>query len=441
MELQFLPICGFILPFFVLALCGRLFKSFSPAAGAALALFTAYQLTGFSYSVDFYGWSLCLYLTFITIYVRLLLRKELRLAVILFLVFVLSNFFYYRIEMWMLVTTLAVSITLSLTRKVQRKAGWNVKRSPAMSAAFIVIFLGFNSILYLSFVPDASTIIAGTSVSDFFSKLAYMFTGSGIGVGGYKYTEPASFWSSWLTFGLILTIAIPIFYGVSKDLRRRTGFRSIPLHNMPIASNLKWAILVTGVCDGFVYSAMGVFSIVYLYALFPFVSAISLGQIHPNARHFKHVSRIFFVSLVILSIVLFALGVNLGQYGGKSKYDDVRPGANWLVGSTNATGPVLSDINTYAKFIMLNHSNRIDPTPPMYDTSVYGQVVGNHEYSNELPKLASFVIINEKSADSPLVTINWQVFQPIGWHLQEINSNQNIDKIYDDSMVSILKPL
>ena len=413
-DLQFFPIGYLLSPIILFVLTNKLFNSLIVSTFLTLSfIFNPSQITAF-YSIFAYSFAFPLYLSFILVYFNLLRhRKDPAEIIILIILFISCNYIHYTITFWMILFLLSINGYLYITKKFSN----NLTQSLLISC--FVIFFYFNKVLYKSYLPEISAGIDTTS-THFLLKLPFF---SNTFSSEYFYLRPfeINFISSLHLFVVLALVMVGIFF---VDIKR--------VINKTFSSDfnflLRFSLLFTGFLDVILYSIRGDVSTKYITVMFPFVIFSYLMV------EFKKYTKIIILLLSLLLIVKLFLFVNLDYIGNpSSSYKEINPSAEWYLSNTKDDLTLSTDLGIYG-ILLVNSDKNISLKYMPYDSDIYKCIIN---VNKDKPKF-DYLILDMKST-CPIYGFYWNRFKPLTNYRDSIYENKNLNKIYCDQNVWIMR--
>lgn len=180
------------------------------------------------------------------------------------------------------------------------------------------------------------------------------------------------------------------------------------------------------VSETIVYVLAGAFITRLYFLLFPFF-ALYYILTHLSTPTFP-VAAAFLLVLCLLSSGIFYLTITNGGLNHVERHD-VDPAANW-VSNYNHQLPVRSDLYTLT-YVPLERDIKIQ----RYNLERYQELVGDEEITKPV-----IILLNEDDIDMPIYGSkgNWTSFQPLNKKHEEIQSNEELHKVYSSGSMSVL---
>lgn len=429
--IEFLPLCGPIFIFSSYALAKRLLSS--PITASLFTILVVYGYALPYYSVWPHGFGFFLYLLFILIYFLIFDGKnKVILISLLTIIFIAIHLYSYTAEIWVIPLLIFVYIFLAILAFLKRER-LNKHLNINILLSFIVIMLTFNKLFY-----DSLSILNITMLTESFQLFIGHwggFLGLNVGNEKYIYKSLASPILSWVNFSYLVCLIIPVISYVIlfvKDIFQKNVSKLTNLNCLGMAMAL---VLITDISA---YALSGVLFLRYIFFIYPLLVLIALKQ----ASIRNSIKTIFLLSLLILCITSFCLNYSLDlSITSSSKYDEFEPSANWYFEKVFPYNLPLTDHYTGGRYDIVAAHRDESFMQFFYNQNIYEYLVDNEYISKENAFFENRnVIINKKFGDKKTWSGGWHDFEPLKNYFEEINTNINIKKIYDDGIVWIFVP-
>lgn len=434
-QVHYLPIAGLLLPASLFVLGRKLFDSIVLAS--LLALYGALDIgLSIHYNVFAYTWSNFLYLSFIIVYLEFMEHRQPRFIIILFLLFAGSLFIHYGATMWLIVFVLSMgAINLIIKKRRKNHGAVDVPlTSFAMPLAFIVAFLVFNQIIYKVWLPSFQDLMMGSKdpIGLFSAKI-----GSYMGFATqphepYRYLNPWGPAFGWWRAAEYLLIFAPIVIWivsviVASIFRRQRITIKYPLISLAIV------IVITAISDWFVYGIHSGFTMRYVSLAFPILTIIALFELKAP----RWLQQIIVASIVLTAAMTFFIGWQFYLTLDQSTYDEIASSSDWIA-SQQIDGIVLSDLDTFGLYLVSSSSNSEDyPSLMHYDSEQYESLINPGAHSNSVARY-DYVMIDAKGIGKPIHGISNRIYEPLAFHMEEIEMNSFLSKFYDDGNIWLM---
>jgi len=436
-EIQFLPITT---PIFILAsyiLSRKLIKS------PLYSLFLAYLMyVGFGYpyySVWPHGLGFLLFSLFLYGYINLLQsEKWIKWVIILLLIFTATNFYSYRAEAWMIIFLIGYNLLSWGFIIVKKKKITDLLKHLKITGilipiSVIIIFLLFNKIVY-----DKINLVGMTSFIESLKLFWYKYLTKNQ-VNSYLYLyRPIPFpILKYLNIFYLIAILMPIGLLTIKKIKRFVRDKKITFNRYTL---LLFSMLLPVFVDTIIYGMMGSIFFSYILYIYPIIAFVSIKKLT------HHLHNFYPLVMAVLVTVIFCLTWYVGHLpdgqivDSTSRYAEIKPSANWFFSERDDSKLVIADHYTGGRYSIVGADKGIyfmrDKNYTLYSINTYKKLVDNKEISNE-DFTNNYVIINIVYSNKKTWAGGWMDFEPLSKHLNKIDNNTNIDKIYDDRMVCI----
>jgi hypothetical protein len=318
-------------------------------------------------------------------------------------------------------------------RRLRLSEQGRTKRSSfAMPIAFMVAFFAANQIFYRVWLPSFQRMVEQSSdpLQLFFAK-----TGNYLGVGTatierYRFLNPWGQTFGWWRTAEYVLILIPIalwLIKMGKDFFLRRPIRI----DHPYYLELTIVLIVTMLVDSFVYGTHSGVNMRYVSLMFPFLTVISLDQLGFPVWFRKALVG----SLVTAAIIAYFVGFQYYSGFPPTSYAQTRISADWFL-AHQVKGPILSDLDTLGLYLVAGSHEEGFPTSVVYDSQLYASVVVPEECNNT-DTAYRFVIVNSQGITASLHGIRNRIYEPLSRHMDGIQANPCLNRIYDDGSISI----
>lgn len=413
-TIQFMPIGGvlFVLCFYSLAI--RFVSKYFTIVALLILIYSHSHLIGF-YAVFIHGWTYPLYFLFTLCMIKYLDKKNIETAIILIILFISVNTYYYTVASWIIVLSLVCSCFYWINYR---------RYFIVFPVLFTVIYLGFNNVIYETFLPhsDIDKILNG--FSNFFNSFI-------LAVGTREVSSSDIFLkqsmiSSYLYVFIVFILALPIILKIRNIITIRNTIKS----KINYDSLFLVVFIVTAIVDIVIYASYGETVILkYVILIIPLVSAICL-------KYFKNkfISKTLILTALILTIFRFNIAVtdSTNDFIRKTSIKDIRASGYWLQSNTNKNQTILTDFDTYGNYMIIG----VDKSRMyMYDETTYKWLMKIKDYTG---KKNNIIVFDVKSIENGIRGRAWRSFNSISRSMKYILSENRFSKVYDDSAVIIL---
>lgn len=438
-QLQFLPIGGILTPLLYFVLARKL--SGSNLIAAFIALFAAYDPTIAvkCYSTYSAAWTLPLFITFIILYVRILKQEgKGREIVFMLLVFIAISRLNWSMPVFVIVLSVFISLILLIQMVTGRQKQAGKQAIFSLTLAFIVIYLTWDTAFYDSYLPGVIT-GAGreTGVFNFAMMLEQLGLISISAPVPYSYPPPISP----LVFRLFairyIVIALPAAAYILVRIKEVITKRELKLGNIDVHSIVIWSFIAFFVWHIVSYAAYGRVSLAAIVFFFPFVAIACLVKL--KARSWLKLA--FPITLALLALVSF--GFYLPDTTPQVKYSDTDPSSSWLADNSGQQPKIVGCFDITSKYQANGVSQGMLFVQYWPDSDTYAQLI-EPEFSlsrNDYLKIDyDYIVLDEKFSRLPSLSAGWQFYEPLSHYLDEIGSNINLNKVYNDGTIWIFRP-
>lgn len=261
---------------------------------------------------------------------------------------------------------------------------------------------------------------------------------------------------------LIVLILLPIFISCIYDLK----CIKVNIHKFNNLYCLKYSLLLTQLILMIAYGFAGGAGPAIIIHFFPIVSIIGIIQLKNyfslcsqnkdsyisffNKFKFKKLSKklvfdkpvmLFLILLIILNC-LYSAPFIMEKYKPTATYEDCTPASYWLIDNSNfvnySSQLVLTDYVTAGKFLVLCSEKGLLLDYKTYSPLIYQLLTENDFRRSD----GSYMIVNFKSIETPIMTDQgWTNLNPLLYYIDNIESNQELSKIYNDKLFIIYSQL
>jgi hypothetical protein len=380
------------------------------------------------------GSGAALFVLFVSLVVRFLNTRSTSIMVSLIVIYCSCTLFDYTSQAWMIMALIPLAFVRS--RLDQRTA----PRFYIMLVLGVVLFLGFRWIVYNGYLPWMNQFLVGSSIKNFLFTLPYNGHALYYPYAGRQEVVLSVFFANALAFGMGFLVAV--CFSISSIRKSR-------LQNWNKDSVLMWCLLLPFPITLLMYLPIGLLALAYPILMLPCISVLCLALLL-NKRAPLHLNSgriamkkltpvaLFASALLVLSFVSYSGAILSGTILTTSD-SDMNDGARWLLAHHQDRTYVLSDLDSLGKFLVVWSSSSLSSydnlTLVYYDVDYYSRVVEPspplNGVGNSTSSLPLYVVVDVKSS-TPVSSLNWSSFQPLAWHLPEIESNGVMSQVYDD---------
>ncbi len=427
-HLRFIPILG---PIFILVLYmfgNVIFKR--PIYSACITYIMYMSFSGPYYSIWPHGFGFMLFIPFIFVFYRVMDKKKWEYIILALLIFVSLHFYSYTAELWAIPFVIFLNVYIYLTAKDKNKY-----LTTSIATSFIVILLASNELIYQNLSK-----LGSNSLFDSIQLFSYKFLHANNQFAEqfvYQSISPKALSS--LNLMYIILIASPIAILIMIKLYQFIKIRKIR-YVFKKEDAFWFALIVTAIFPIIAYSFMGVILMGYIMFIYPLIAFFFVNK-HLKKSYLKY-SYLFLLIFLITSIVSWnwAVGTSFGGsiISSNDNFKEFEPSANWFLKNRD-DNIFISDHYTGGIFAVIGANNEIPIIKSQdyeyYYPPSYEGLVSSNSSNNALKN--NYVVINDKYIDKKVWAGGWGDFQPLYYHTNNINSNKNINKIYNDRITSI----
>lgn len=435
-KIPFYVITGpiFLINYFTLA---REFTK-SKVNSLLLMIIPAFGFATSYYSIWPHGFGFSLYLLFIYLYCKILsdivLIKKANYVVLLLIIFAATNFYSYTAEVWMIIFSIFINFLIVFYSYIYRE---DLKSylTKDMLMVFIALFLMFNNIAFNSYLPKIKFSAMYDSVSYFLHPFSNFLGYAGSETHKYAYYTESPKLLTFINISILILLMLPIFISIFFDFKKLFDKESNT--NLNKIFMIKYSLIIVGISDVILYALLGVLFLRYILFIFPILAVVSLTHLLKNQQKFI---SLFICCIVILSTISFCWTWSLGlKNTSESKFEEFNYGANWIY-NNDVDVQILSDhysVSWY-QIIFAEKGSKLkgsyyseESFYHLADPSFTGYKDG---YFNK-----DYVVINQKFKKNKTWVGGWNDFISIITCENIIECNLNLNKIYNDQIVSIFK--
>lgn len=439
--IQFTPIIGMLLPIVYYSLARKFIHSGVIAAIIVLMMMNIPTPTTF-FTIWPHAFGFLSYLIFTLACLHVvqditLKRYKGAWVLLIMIVFFAIHFYSYTAESWAISLSIIYTLLVITTGLLFKYRVASLKTIGGLTAAFLIVLFAFNQIFFESYLPRGQFISTMLSSSEIFLNSNNLFFLSQE-IGEYIYQpEPHPLLSLLTLLYLSLTVGI-ILLGVVISVRHLFLYKQSKSIHKKYEREIYWlySLFMVGAIDMLIYAARGVITWRYIYFIFPLLAGSFLGCITKNER----------AKICILTIILCITLVHTGLSWqaekfvfNPSKYEDTEYSIGWF--KANAASPeALIDLRTGNKYL-LEFTKKNEEFQRRDVLSDHYKYIVDPEYStntnHHLSSIAPYIIMNMDL--KKIESTEWQYFKPFYYYSSDINSNVNLQKVYSDSKIWILK--
>ena len=396
-----------------------------------------------------HSWAFTLFVLNMSILYDILNKKSNRKLILFLIIFVAIHLYSYTVEMWMvsfsvLYLVLLIISKIGLNSKIfsriynmknninidmyNLKMNYQIKKSYYLSLIMLIIMLAYNRMIYYSYLPKRKVELEINSFSIFLEKYFHVQAQQ---YPTYTYKVPFEY--SMINILIIITILIPILIGILKLIYNPKKYITY--------NNIFWyyfiiSLLGVAIIDMIIYSLAGVITFRYLIFIYP---AISISFIYNFSKN-KKIRTIFLTS--ILSLVIIIGPISAYYYGmfniSESKYTEFEPGCHWFLNKSESR-TLLGDQSSVDKCFLESMIKGININRSYFVDSTYTYIINYKEVNQSLieQKMNGYIFLNMKFGR--IDNANWRQYQPFSKYTYSINNNIQVDKIYADGSLWIMK--
>jgi len=408
------------------------------------------------------AWTYLLFSLFILINFRLLDKKRAEFIIVMFFLYLGLHFYWHTMEARALFFILSLNIVIYVSKIMKYDSDRIPPNTFSIFLAMFIVTIFFKEMLYKN-TGYFSQISIDTFFRSYFEWFQIM--GAKIGISSIPiqiessfYYVPISKLSEISTYaGLVLTFIIlfPIVISCIIDLKYilKGGYR---IQNK--LSYLKWSLLLSQCILMVTYGLAGGAGPGIILHFFPLATVIGFLELHYyfiNSRlkynrlyekltiiskmSDSHISmepfiKCFFILIIVLNVIYCVPYLEKNYKPSSITYKDSLA-SSWFASnielSNYLTPLTLTDFTTAGKFLVLCSNQGVLFNYKSFSPLQYK--VFDDEISPQFDW--NYMLINVKLINNPIMTDQgWNRLEPLSYHIDEIESNKNLNKIYNDNL-------
>jgi hypothetical protein len=450
-RLPGLGVGSLIIPTVYFALAKRLSESNFIASLLAVYIGYNHTLLPNHYNVFIYTWTHTLFLVAIVIMLKIAQTgKSVADSIALLILFVGSFLSYHTTSMWVLVVVPSFSLLVTLfsaflkhserssnVQHTSSRSGWSVMSRQSLinlGIAFMVLYMTYDPIIYHIYLPHLKS---SPDVSPFSTLYRQLMIALGTeelaALPPYQQTVITSPTAAVLSLIIIVLIILPILLDTALTLLELWRSRKPDIVLTPLRA-LWVSFLVVAVFHGAVYSTyMSGVSFKLVHLLLPFGTLFSLQQISKKLGiPGKILCRAFIIALVGTAVWAFT---EYSQHPHQAAPRNLGSSITRIAKSSSDRTILLTDLDTYARYLFYGEQVGVHFDHQRLDSQHYVAVTnwGVSEQSADF----DYVVVDFQHIDKALWDVNWDTYEPFSMHLDEIETNQELSRIYDNGQVIV----
>jgi hypothetical protein len=374
------------------------------------------------YSVQTYVWTNTLFIGFLMVFIEWIKRRRIGYSVLIIILYVVTFLFYQTTPIWF-ISAIAVASILIYIKKRRHPEGARISWSLPMFC--IVIYLTFDTILYNNFLSRVTSESTNQELlQNIASKIfAPLFGQAPTILQPFEVAPLNPRIATWMTLVSLIIMVVPLGYWFIVKVMGAIKYRD---YFSLIASDddiFIWSILAVALVHGIAYIAYGAISTRVIPLVFPFLLLIIPRSLRLPNNFIAYTSAFLLALTSIIGFISYipvivpdAKSSDLGHLASliEDKATLLADGA--VFGSLQINGA------KEGKYFNLSWP----------DSEQYSEVVNSAD-SHKLT--ADFIVVDKYN--KPVVTTAWVFLQPWENNIEQINQNQNLNKIYDSDTISL----
>jgi len=426
LQLAYLPIGALIFPFCIYALARRIVGS--RTIPILLILYFAFDISIYTghFSVLAYAWAHPLFFIFILLYMMYSTsdKRNPSLIALILIIFTSIVFLHPTYVFWAVSFAIALNLLIAISKAVRLS---NVKLipTPFLTISLFAIYFGFNQI-YFGFYIHRAILIEPEIITEQFSNMVRSFLGfsAPLSTPYQMFVGAPTAVIGYATFARTLILVSCILLGIVAWLKMHYRDFSKKFDNMLVIAT---ALLIAGMMHTIGYAAYGHISMRFMILVFPIIAILLLKKVELKKT----------MNVMVALIIVLAFSQTISYIAGGSEVNDIDvetvASSDWLTSHTHGKVVFLSDFITsqMTKFYFKNVGREV--TQQFYSSELFSLIVTGDN------KIASteFVIVNMQMNWTS--STGWATFEPLKHYEVEIGENVNLNKIYDDGIVTIFR--
>jgi hypothetical protein len=396
-------------------------------AGAITIYLTWYYPTLYSqFSTQTYVWTHTLFFSFLILLFFWIRRRTFALSLLMMVVFIATFLQYHTTPLWIVAALITAVGAIKLKEYKQKILPSTV--SWALPLFCVVFYFTFDTVVYGNGLVRLKTEAVHESFfqSVFYKVVVPLFSptsNSVLNVFETAQLSPSVAVQSTLLILLLLTVPVAIWgmvkiyhVVISRDMT------SLIQENETI---FVLVIIVTATSHILLYALYGAISFRVIPLAFPLILPLIVRKL--NWAH--KLELILTSGLAVLSIVGFM------SFASTLQPDTLASQAGLASKLFKENDRLLGDANIYGAFLVNSAQDNkvIDFVWP--DSAKYRSVAGQAPLK---PDDFDYLVVD--MSNKPITSANWRFLEPWTWHLQSINQNSSLNKIYDSEYLKIFQP-
>lgn len=426
-----MPIGSILVPLLFFCLTRKIFGSNILAAFFAIYMAFDPSISSSHYNIFVYSWVEILMFSFIIITLNIYDNgKNIRLIILLLILFTAAFSMYWTTPFIMMVFLVIMNGLVLFKQKVEKKVDYKKFLSFNISIAMLVIYLGFSQVLYSEFIHVLVKESSGGSLDAIYDLMSWLSSNNSVVVDPYSANLELPIYNIILMLRYIV-IFTPIFIYITYISIKTLITRRFEKPDRK--SFVLWPSLSGATVQSIAYAMRGHLSLRYSSILLLPATIISLEKL--GLKRMKIV--------VCIIIILLAVGGFFYLYSEGfptlNKTSNIGVSAHFLIEKSNTESYALTDMNTFGIYLIegVEYNNTFSII--LYNSNYYDKLLGNSNFSDtDTGKYIKYIIINNKMANDPTASSTWRSYEPIADHYDQINTNTELSKIYDDININIL---
>ncbi|MFZ5633028.1 MAG: DUF1616 domain-containing protein [Bacillota bacterium] len=432
--MQYIPIINIFLVLIFYVLLKQL--SGSNITSFAIAFITMTLDLAFSLQlgiISYYSLSVLFFLTFVKLFWDYLNSNDMQIIILMTILFIGAFFVHHRVPVWIILTMVGYNLfnaifNYSKQAKIKLTCFY-------LLVCFIVVYLGFNKVIYKNYFPIVATLSSLGGIDTLIYFINDLLKSSHTDLDKYMYpSHPHIFFSrlySITTISKYFVILTPTIFYIGNSLLRFSKKKKNSTNKQIALVLLFYALLFTMVVEYVAYFILGRVSFVYYSIIMPILSLISIYLLNGSPKIKNYVKIVFVVAIFVLSSIKFADAYKVNFNMLQIKYNQISSGSNWLKKNAYSNTYLISDFRLWGMFLLDGSRDNYFPRYRYYTSDLYAGIIKGGQ---DLEKNEIF-IIDKIEMDRPIVSMFWRYFKPYSMYYDQILNNKSLIKNYNDGKV------